>query len=52
MPDSDFPAPSEGIVVTHFLVTEDLAASREFYERTNQTSFSTCRATQTWSALS
>ncbi len=32
MPDSDFPAPSEGIVVTHFVVSADVAASRDFYE--------------------
>jgi catechol 2,3-dioxygenase-like lactoylglutathione lyase family enzyme len=32
MPDSDFPAPSEGFVVTHFLVSADVAASRDFYE--------------------
>lgn len=32
MPDSDFPAPSEGFVVTHFLVSNDIAASRAFYE--------------------
>ena len=31
MPDSDFPAPSEGFVVTHFLVSADVAASRDFY---------------------
>jgi len=33
MPDSEFPAPSEGFVVTHFLVSADVAASRDFYER-------------------
>lgn len=32
MPDSDFPAPSEGMVVNHFLVSADVAASRDFYE--------------------
>jgi catechol 2,3-dioxygenase-like lactoylglutathione lyase family enzyme len=32
MPDPDFPAPSEGFVVTHFLVSADVAASRDFYE--------------------
>ena len=32
MPDSDYPAPSEGFVVTHFLVSADVAASRDFYE--------------------
>ena len=31
MQASDFPAPSEGIVLTHFLVTADVAASRDFY---------------------
>jgi catechol 2,3-dioxygenase-like lactoylglutathione lyase family enzyme len=33
MSDSDFPAPSEGFVATHFLVSADVAASRDFYER-------------------
>jgi catechol 2,3-dioxygenase-like lactoylglutathione lyase family enzyme len=32
MTDPDFPAPSEGFVVTHFLVSADVAASRDFYE--------------------
>ena len=32
MSDSDFPAPSEGFVVTHFLVSADVAASRDFYQ--------------------
>lgn len=32
MADSDFPAPSEGFVVTHFLVSADVDASRAFYE--------------------
>lgn len=32
MADSDFPAPSEGFVVTHFLVSADVDASRGFYE--------------------
>jgi catechol 2,3-dioxygenase-like lactoylglutathione lyase family enzyme len=32
MSNSDFPAPSEGFVVTHFLVSADVAASRDFYE--------------------
>jgi catechol 2,3-dioxygenase-like lactoylglutathione lyase family enzyme len=32
MPDPDFPAPSEGFVVTHFIVSADIAASRDFYE--------------------
>jgi catechol 2,3-dioxygenase-like lactoylglutathione lyase family enzyme len=31
MADPDFPAPSEGFVVTHFLVSNDVAASRDFY---------------------
>jgi len=31
MSDSDFPAPSEGFVITHFLVSADVAASRDFY---------------------
>ena len=31
MDPSDFPAPSEGFVVTHFLVTADVDASRDFY---------------------
>lgn len=33
MSDTDFPAPSEGFVVTHFLVSADVEASRDFYER-------------------
>ena len=33
MIDSDFPAPTEGFVVTHFLVSADVATSRDFYER-------------------
>lgn len=33
MPDSEFPAPSTGFVVTHFLVSADVEASRDFYER-------------------
>ena len=33
MSDSDFPAPSEGFVATQFLVSADVAASRDFYER-------------------
>ena len=32
MPDPGFPAPSEGFVVTHFIVSADIAASRDFYE--------------------
>ena len=31
MDPSDFPAPSEGFVVTHFLVVADQDRSREFY---------------------
>ena len=31
MEDMRFPAPPEGLVVTHFLVSRDLAASRAFY---------------------
>ena len=31
MDDMQFPAPSEGIVLTHFLVSKDVAASRDFY---------------------
>jgi catechol 2,3-dioxygenase-like lactoylglutathione lyase family enzyme len=33
MTELDFPAPSEGMVVTHFLVSADVDASRDFYER-------------------
>ena len=29
--DMEFPAPSEGIVLTHFIVSRDLDASRDFY---------------------
>jgi lactoylglutathione lyase len=32
MTDSDFPAPSSGFVVTHFLVVADQDRSREFYQ--------------------
>ena len=32
MADSDFPAPSEGFVITHFLVSADVGASRDCYE--------------------
>jgi predicted enzyme related to lactoylglutathione lyase len=32
MTSTDFPAPSEGFVVTHFIVTADVDASRAFYE--------------------
>jgi catechol 2,3-dioxygenase-like lactoylglutathione lyase family enzyme len=31
MEDMQFPAPTEGIVLTHFVVTQDVAASRDFY---------------------
>ena len=31
MEDMEFPAPSEGIVLTHFIVSADVAASQEFY---------------------
>lgn len=31
MADMDFPAPSEGIVLTHFVVSRDVARSRDFY---------------------
>ena len=31
MEDTPFPAPSEGIVLTHFVVSRDVAASRDFY---------------------
>ena len=31
MEDMPFPAPSEGIVLTHFIVSRDVAASRDFY---------------------
>jgi catechol 2,3-dioxygenase-like lactoylglutathione lyase family enzyme len=31
MADADFPAPSEGIVLTHFVVSADVVASRAFY---------------------
>lgn len=33
MPDAEFPAPSEGIVLTYFVVSGDVAASRDFYVR-------------------
>jgi lactoylglutathione lyase len=32
MTDSDFPAPSSGFVVTHFLVVADQDRSRDFYQ--------------------
>jgi predicted enzyme related to lactoylglutathione lyase len=31
MASEDFPAPSEGFVVTHFIVAADVARSRDFY---------------------
>jgi len=31
MEDMQFPAPTEGIVLTHFVVARDVAASRDFY---------------------
>jgi catechol 2,3-dioxygenase-like lactoylglutathione lyase family enzyme len=31
MEDMQFPAPTEGIVLTHFVVAQDVAASRDFY---------------------
>lgn len=31
MTDSDFPAPSEGILLTHFIVCEDLERTKQFY---------------------
>ena len=31
MADKDFPAPTEGFVVTHFLVVENVKRSRDFY---------------------
>jgi len=33
MPDSEFPAPESGFVVTHFLVVSDQDRSRDFYQR-------------------
>jgi lactoylglutathione lyase len=33
MADTEFPAPSEGFVLTHFLVVEDQDRSRRWYER-------------------
>lgn len=33
MADAEFPAPDEGMVLTHFLVSADVAASRDFYVR-------------------
>ena len=31
MEDMQFPAPTEGIILTHFVVARDVAASRDFY---------------------
>src|ERR687897_421499 len=31
MAGDDFPAPAEGFVLTHFIVAEDVARSRDFY---------------------
>jgi len=31
MATEDFPAPTEGLVLTHFIVVEDIARSRDFY---------------------
>jgi hypothetical protein len=31
MARDDFPAPSEGFVLTHFIVDEDVARSRDLY---------------------
>jgi len=31
MASDDFPAPSEGFVLTHFIVAKDVARSRDFY---------------------
>jgi catechol 2,3-dioxygenase-like lactoylglutathione lyase family enzyme len=31
METTDFPAPTEGILLTHFVVAKDVAASRDFY---------------------
>ena len=31
MADEDFPAPTEGFVMTHFIVAADVARSRDFY---------------------
>ena len=33
MDPADFPAPAEGIVITHFLVVSDQDRSRDFYQR-------------------
>ena len=31
MDRSDFPAPEQGLLLTHFIVVSDIARSREFY---------------------
>ena len=31
MNEMEFPAPVEGLVLTHFVVSADVAASRDFY---------------------
>ncbi|MDH3398942.1 MAG: hypothetical protein OEM81_14090, partial [Acidimicrobiia bacterium] len=33
LPDMEFPAPAEGIIVTHFVVATDAAVSADFYTR-------------------
>lgn len=33
MQDMEFPAPTDGIVITHFVVSADVAASTDFYTR-------------------
>jgi len=33
MAGDEFPAPSQGFVLTHFIVAEDVARSRDFYTR-------------------
>jgi len=33
MNESDFPAPEEGFVLTHFFVVSDVAKSRDFYSK-------------------
>jgi catechol 2,3-dioxygenase-like lactoylglutathione lyase family enzyme len=33
MAGDDFPAPAEGLVLTHFIVARDVARSRDFYTR-------------------
>ena len=31
MDRSDFPAPEQGLLITHFIVVSDVARSKEFY---------------------